>query len=73
MYILALDSTAQVATAALCEDRRLLACSTIQNGNTHSETLLPMVETMLHQFQLSTRDLQLFACSAGPGSFTGVL
>lgn len=72
MKILSLDSTAAVASVALCEDDRLLGEYTIQNGNTHSETLLPMVESILHFFGLSPKDIDLFAASVGPGSFTGV-
>ena len=72
MKILSLDSSARVATVALCEDGRLLAEYTVNNGNTHSETLLPMIETMLRHFGISTDEIDLFACTSGPGSFTGV-
>jgi len=72
MKILALDSTALTASVALCEDEVLLAEYSIENGNTHSETLLPMVESVLRMFDLTTKDIDLFAASAGPGSFTGV-
>ncbi len=72
MKILALDSSAIVATVALCEDEELLGEYTIRNGNTHSETLLPMVESLLGFFSLSPDEIDLFAVSAGPGSFTGV-
>lgn len=72
MKILALDSSAVVATVALCEDERLLAEYTINNGNTHSETLLPMVESVLARYGLTTDRIDLFAVSTGPGSFTGV-
>lgn len=72
MKILSLDSTAVAASVALCEDGRLLGEYTIQNGNTHSETLLPMVESLLGFFGLTVKDVELFAVSAGPGSFTGV-
>ena len=72
MYILALDSTAIAATVALCDDEKMLSLSTIENGNTHSQTLLPMVEQTLAQFELRPTDIELFACSYGPGSFTGV-
>lgn len=72
MKILALDSSATVATVALCEDERLLAEYTLNNGNTHSETLLPMVESVLGNFSLTAKDIDLFAASTGPGSFTGV-
>ena len=72
MKILALDSTAKVASVALCEDGQLLGEYTINNGNTHSETLLPMVESLLKIFELSIYDIDAFAVAAGPGSFTGV-
>ena len=52
MKILALDSTAKVASVALCEDDRLLGELTLNNGNTHSQTLLPMVEFLLDKFEL---------------------
>lgn len=72
MKILALDSTALTASVALCEDQTLLAEYTVENGNTHSQTLLPMVESILSMFELTTDEIDLFAASAGPGSFTGV-
>lgn len=72
MKILSLDSTAIVSTVAVCEDERLLAQLTLNNGNTHSETLLPMIESSLKLLKLNIDDIDLFACSAGPGSFTGV-
>ena len=72
MKILALDSSAIVATVALCEDEALLGELTVNNGNTHSETLLPMVEFLLDRFGLTPDDLDALAVSKGPGSFTGV-
>ena len=72
MKILAIDSTAIVASVAICDDERLAALYTVNNGNTHSETLLPMVESALSQSKLTVDDIGLFAVSAGPGSFTGV-
>ncbi len=72
MKILSLDSSATVATVALCEDEKLLAESTLNNGNTHSETLLPMIEALLRSYGITVREVDLFAASSGPGSFTGV-
>ncbi len=72
MLILALDSTAQVATAALCEDETVLAAKTVEAGRTQSEILLPMIEGLYAETGRSVRETGLFACSAGPGSFTGV-
>ena len=72
MKILALDSSAVVASVALFEDGRLLAEYTLNNGNTHSETLLPMVESVLRTYGITADDIDLFASTSGPGSFTGV-
>lgn len=72
MIILASDSTAVVASVALCDDEKLLACFTVNAGNTHSETLLPMIESALKMTNLTADDIDLFALSEGPGSFTGV-
>ena len=72
MKILSIDTSALVASVALCEDENVLAEYTINNGNTHSETLLPMVESVLGFFSLTASDIDAFAVSAGPGSFTGV-
>ena len=72
MKILALDSTALTASVALTENEKLLAITTLNNGLTHSETLLPMIESLLQSTGNSASDIDIFACSAGPGSFTGV-
>ncbi len=72
MLILALDTTAVVASVALCREETPIASFTVKNGNTHSETLLPMVEAVLKSAGVSISDIDLFACSTGPGSFTGV-
>ena len=72
MKILSLDSSATVATVALFEDGRLLAEFTLNNGNTHSETLLPMVEAVLRTYGDTVDGIDAFAATTGPGSFTGV-
>ncbi len=72
MKIIALDSTARVASAAVCDGERMLARFTCNNGLTHSEILLPMIEDCLKRSGVSLSDIELFTCNAGPGSFTGV-
>ena len=72
MKILAIDSTAIVGSCAVLEDEKLLSLFTVNNGNTHSETLLPMIEASLKLLGLNADDIDLFALSEGPGSFTGV-
>ena len=72
MKILSLDTSATVASVAIAEGSTPLAQYTLNAKNTHSETLLPMVESELKALSLTASDIDLFALSAGPGSFTGV-
>ena len=72
MKILAFDSTAKVASCAVCDEEMLLSQYTVDNGLTQSELLLPMAEDMLRQLKLTFDDIELYAASVGPGSFTGV-
>ena len=72
MKILAIDTTAKTATAALTENESLIALTVLNTPNTHSVTLLPMINGLLSGASLTVKDIDLLACSAGPGSFTGV-
>ena len=72
MKILAFDGTAKAASVAIAEDERILAYTTVDNGLTQSELLLPIAEDLLRSVKLSFSDIDLFATAAGPGSFTGV-
>lgn len=72
MITLALDTTALIASAAITKNGKLLCEYTVNSGNTHSVTLLPMITHMLETVKLTPSDIDLYAVSAGPGSFTGV-
>lgn len=72
MKILALDSTAKICTAALCEGEALIGKYTEDNGLTHSSSLLPMIERLFSEAGIKAENVELYAYSAGPGSFTGV-
>ena len=72
MKILALESSAAAASAAVCEDEELIALSLQRTGLTHSATLLPMLEDLLKNAGLALADMDVLAVAAGPGSFTGL-
>lgn len=72
MKILALESSACAASAAVAEDGRLLGESFLNVGLTHSQTLLPLAEGLLRSAGLAPADMDAFAVTCGPGSFTGV-
>lgn len=72
MKILALETSATAASAAVCEDESLIAQTFQRTGLTHSATLMPMVESMLKNAGMTLQEMDLIAVAAGPGSFTGL-
>lgn len=72
MKILSVDSSSVSASVSITENGITLAESFINNGLTHSQTLMPMVEKTLKDSGVSIKDIDLFAITNGPGSFTGV-
>ena len=72
MHMLAFEASAKAASVALARDGELISQYFHCSGLTHSRTLLPMAEDLLKNSELSVRDIDVFAVSEGPGSFTGV-
>ncbi len=72
MLILALESSAKAASAALVKDGVLLAQYFQNSGLTHSRTLLPMVEDLLRNTETALDEVDRIAVAHGPGSFTGI-
>ncbi|MEA4942709.1 MAG: tRNA (adenosine(37)-N6)-threonylcarbamoyltransferase complex dimerization subunit type 1 TsaB [Oscillibacter sp.] len=72
MKILALETSAKACSAAVTEGGQVLASCYQNTGLTHSRTLMPMVESMLKNAELTMGDLGAVAVAVGPGSFTGI-
>ena len=72
MRILSVDSSSVTASVAITENGKVLAENFINNGLTHRQTLMPMVEKTIQESGISVKDIDLFAITHGPGSFTGV-
>ncbi len=72
MNILAVDTSALTATVAIMKDGVCVFENNITNALTHSETLMPMIDYALKSVKLNIADIDLFAVSCGPGSFTGI-
>lgn len=68
--ILAIDSSAITASAALSDGDKIIKSEFINAGLTHSETLMPMIQRVMGDVPFSA--LEAIAVTAGPGSFTGV-
>lgn len=72
MNILAVDTSAKAASCAIYKDGALFAESFSNAGLTHSQTIMPMIQSMLECSKIQIGDIGLFAVSVGPGSFTGL-
>jgi tRNA threonylcarbamoyladenosine biosynthesis protein TsaB len=72
MRILSVDTTTESASATVVEDGRLRAETGLDLFGTQSTRLLASVEGLLEALGLNVRDLDGFAVSPGPGSFTGI-
>src|SRR5690554_6663319 len=72
MPILAIDTTTAVCSAALADEGQLLAEVTTNIPRTHSQRLMPLVDSLFQETGLTPQDLDLLAVTRGPGSFTGL-
>lgn len=70
--ILAVDASARSASVAVGDASGLLAEMNSNVKATHSQTLLPMLHSLLRCTGISLQEIGCFAVSAGPGSFTGL-
>lgn len=76
MLVLGLDASAVAGSCAICEldgeKSRIIAESFVNTKQTHSQTLLPMVEDMLKNSGVTLEQIDRIAVTSGPGSFTGI-
>jgi tRNA threonylcarbamoyladenosine biosynthesis protein TsaB len=72
MLILAFDTSSKTASVAVLEDNTVLHDTLINIGLNHSEVLLPAIEQACIRTGIKISEFDLFACTIGPGSFTGL-
>ncbi|MEM7534752.1 MAG: tRNA (adenosine(37)-N6)-threonylcarbamoyltransferase complex dimerization subunit type 1 TsaB [Chloroflexota bacterium] len=72
--LLALDTATTTASIALynLETDTLVAETTWQARRRHTQDVLPTVELMMRQMDVTPQQLTALAVTTGPGSFTGV-
>jgi len=74
LKILSIECSATPASVAICdsESKKVLSYSYSNVALTHSQTLMPMIDSTLKSSKLTLEDIEGISVSAGPGSFTGV-
>lgn len=72
MKILSITSSSAICGIAILEDEKVIKEVNLNNGLTHSESLLPLISQVLEETKLQLKDIDLLAIDIGPGSFTGI-
>ena len=72
MGILGIETATAVCAAAVVQGSRVLAEELVEERYVHAEQLLPHIDAVLRRTGRSVSDLDAFAVSIGPGSFTGL-
>jgi len=70
--VLGLDTSTLMTTCGVIDDNRLLGEYSLSQDMSHSEKLVPMIKEVLDNLKLNIKDIDLYAVSVGPGSFTGL-
>ena len=72
MKILGIETSSKVCAVALSENDKLIKEKILEDENTHSVKLMPLVDELLKETKTELKDIDLFSCDKGPGSFTGI-
>lgn len=72
MKVLSIETSGQICAVALTEDKNLIKELIIEDENTHSVKLMPLIDNLLKETNIKLSDIDLFSCDIGPGSFTGI-
>lgn len=72
MKNLAIDTSSSICSVAILEDNKLIDEENLNDGRTHSENLMPLIDDVLKRNSLDIKDIEMISCCAGPGSFTGI-
>lgn len=70
--IIAIETSAQVASVAIIVDGVVFAEYTMNNKLTHSVNLMPMIKDMVEKAGVDLSGVTHVAVASGPGSFTGL-
>ena len=72
MKILSIDTASNICGVSILDNTKLICKLDTITGRTHSENLIPMIDSAFKKTSLSLNDIDLLACDIGPGSFTGI-
>lgn len=72
MLVFGIDTCCMAATAAIMNEKIMVAQTVINQNKTHSQIMMPQIEQMFNAAEVNPAEVDAFAAAVGPGSFTGV-
>ena len=72
MIILGIDTSSKQSSVCVAIDDRILYTAVENTGATHSQNLMPLIDSALKICGITPGDIDLYAVTLGPGSFTGI-
>lgn len=72
MKILSIETSSKICSTCILEDEKIIKKIELNNGFTHSESLMPIIKQIFNETKLSLNNIDLLVCDIGPGSFTGI-
>lgn len=72
LLILGIDTSGKTASAAVCDESRVISQVTLFSPQVHSQIILPAAKRVLEDAGLTLGDIDGIAAAKGPGSYAGL-
>lgn len=69
MKILAIDTSSKICSVSILEDKNLIMEKHNDDEKTHSQKLMPLIDELFKECNLSLKDINLLSCCIGPRFF----
>lgn len=72
MIVLGVDTSCKMASVAILNNEIIVCSNEIINEKKHASNLMPLIIKTIEEAKINVNEIDLFAISSGPGSFTGL-
>lgn len=72
LILLGIDTSGKTASVAVCNEKNVLAQTSVLTRLTHSQIIMPLCNDVLRNAGITISDVDAMAVSNGPGSYTGL-
>lgn len=72
LTVLGIETSGHTASAAVCDEGRIIAEESVFTRLTHSQVIMPMCRRVMDAAEVTFKDIDCIAVAKGPGSYTGL-